>query len=270
MTQQSYLTVSVHTLGRFMKLWVWAGILLVIVILCIFSDPVPQDPLYHHFVDQRMLLGTPHALNVLSNIAYLLVGILGCTLIGKRRDSVKGINMLYFVFFIGVLLTGFGSAYYHWSPDNTRLVWDRLPMTIGFMSLICIVVSERCSLSLGLTLFPWLLALGILCVVYWAWLDDLRPYYVVQYGMMLLLPILIWRFKGPGTFWLWLIISLYFIAKLLELWDLQVFNWSEGIISGHTLKHLVSAVGVMMVVIKIHTIKSHSKYEFTTKNIYKI
>jgi len=158
--------------------------------------------------------------------------------------------MMYLVFFVGVFLTGFGSAYYHWSPDNTRLVWDRLPMTVGFMTFLCIVVSERYSKSLGFTLFPWLLTLGIFSVIYWIWEDDLRPYYIVQYGMMMILPMLIWRFNGPGTHWLWLTICLYFIAKFLELLDFQIFNWSAGIVSGHTLKHLAAAAGILMVAIK--------------------
>jgi hypothetical protein len=39
----------------------------------------------------------------------------------------------YFIAFVGLLLTAFGSSYYHLVPSNARLVWDRLPMTIVFM-----------------------------------------------------------------------------------------------------------------------------------------
>ena len=30
------------------------------------------------------------------------------------------------VFFAGILLTAFGSSFYHLAPDNERLFWDRL------------------------------------------------------------------------------------------------------------------------------------------------
>ena len=43
---------------------------------------------------------------------------------------------------MGVGLVAVGSSYYHWRPNNARLVWDRLPMTVGFMSLIAVVLSE--------------------------------------------------------------------------------------------------------------------------------
>lgn len=39
------------------------------------------------------------------------------------------------VLFAGVLLTSAGSTWYHLAPTNDSLVWDRLPMTLGFMGL---------------------------------------------------------------------------------------------------------------------------------------
>ena len=36
------------------------------------------------------------------------------------------------VLFLGILLTGFGSAYYHLEPNDQTLFWDRLPMAISF------------------------------------------------------------------------------------------------------------------------------------------
>ena len=46
---------------------------------------------------------------------------------------------------LGVLLTGFGSGYYHWSPSNETLVWDRLPMTLTFLPMTALLlgVSKR-------------------------------------------------------------------------------------------------------------------------------
>jgi hypothetical protein len=38
------------------------------------------------------------------------------------------------VLFAGVTLSSLGSSYFHLAPDNARLMWDRLPMTIAFIS----------------------------------------------------------------------------------------------------------------------------------------
>ena len=39
--------------------------------------PFPQDPQYHNFADQRPLLGVAHALNVLSNLPFVVFGVCG-------------------------------------------------------------------------------------------------------------------------------------------------------------------------------------------------
>jgi hypothetical protein len=95
----------------------------------------------------------------------------------------------------GILLTAFGSAYYHWAPDNARLVWDRLPMTIAFMGVVSAMIAERISIRLGLWLVPLLLVIGISSVVQWHLSEmrgdgDLRFYAAVQvYGV--LVPLLV-------------------------------------------------------------------------------
>ena len=34
----------------------------------------------------------------------------------------------YYIFFTDILLVAFGSAWYHYNPNNTSLVWDRQAM----------------------------------------------------------------------------------------------------------------------------------------------
>jgi hypothetical protein len=102
-------------------------------------SPIPQSLDYHRFADRRTLLGIPNCFNVLSNVIFLVVGVLGLRFL-FRGDGASAANSFtyrserwpYVVFFLGVTLTAFGSAYYHLAPENSRLVWDRLPMAIGF------------------------------------------------------------------------------------------------------------------------------------------
>jgi hypothetical protein len=53
---------------------------------------------------------------------------------------------------LGIFLTGFGSSYYHWNPNNDTLFWDRLPMTLCFMAILAIVVEERVNARFGAVL----------------------------------------------------------------------------------------------------------------------
>src|SRR5213078_1427388 len=100
-------------------------------------DRIPQSTEYHRFADQRTLLGIPHALNVLSNVPFLLVGVAGLLYLTTPEARRAGgtvdepiIRVAYLCLFAGVGLTAFGSTYYHLDPTNKTLVWDRLPMTV--------------------------------------------------------------------------------------------------------------------------------------------
>jgi hypothetical protein len=152
------------------------------------------------------------------------------------------------VLFAGVGLTGIGSAYYHWAPDNATLFWDRLPMTIAFMAILSSVIAERIDLKAGLRLLWPLLAIGALSTLYWhagesRGVGDLRPYALVQFGTMVAIPLILWLFppRYTGTADMVRVIAWYGLAKVFEHFDHGFFQLTG--ISGHTLKHLASAVG---------------------------
>jgi hypothetical protein len=219
----------------------------------VFSPPVPQNPAYHDFADQRTLFGVPHCLNVVSNALFLLVGVLGLAFLGSRAARRPGGPLRrpeerwpFAVFFLGVALTSVGSAYYHLDPTNERLLWDRLPMAVSFMALFAAVIAERIRLGLGLRLLPALVAAGLASVLYWYWTEqrgrgDLRPYYLVQYGTTLALATLLLfpaRYTGSGH--LFGALLLYVAAKFFEApLDAPIFALG-GWVSGHTLKHLAA------------------------------
>jgi hypothetical protein len=113
---------------------------------------IPQDQGYHQFADQRTILGIPNFWNVVSNFAFLAVGAAG---LRKFRD-----NSATVVFFLGVFLTGIGSYYYHWAPNDDTLFWDRLPMTLGFSAILALAVEERLSAKIGANLLWPALASG--------------------------------------------------------------------------------------------------------------
>lgn len=209
--------------------------------------PIPQHPGYHDFADQRTLWAVPHALNVLSNLPFVLVGIAGLLACRRRSDE----RDLYAVFFAGIVLTGFGSAWYHLAPDHERLVWDRLPMTLGFMGLLAATIGERVSLAWARRLLAPLLGVGLASVLWWIrgerlGAGDLRPYVLVQFLSLIVIASLLAlyprRYSHPHLLWLGL--AAYALAKLCETLDAEIFAASAGLVSGHTIKHLVAAVGL--------------------------
>ena len=211
------------------------------------TNPLAQDPAYHLFADERMFLGISNFWNVASNLPFAIVGVWGFVFAGRHvKDPLR---TPWHVFFIGIFLTAFGSAYYHLRPDNDSLAWDRLTMTFGFMSFVAIVVGEYLSVDWGKRLLLPLLAVGAASVFYWLHTEhlgagDLRPYALVQFLPMILVPaiILISRDRsnlGPYIAWM---IAFYAAAKVLEYFDAGVFSIGE-MMSGHALKHVFAALG---------------------------
>jgi hypothetical protein len=207
-------------------------------------------PSYHHFADQRCFLGIPNFGDVASNVAFFLAGLWGLVFLTRKSSDEKFVHTRerwpYFLVFLGLVLTAFGSAYYHLAPDNTRLVWDRLPMTIVFMPLVAAVIAERVNFELGMWLLPILTAIGVGSVIQWHstvehGAGDLRFYAAVQvYALLALVAALLLPSRYTRSADLVWVIAFYVIAKVAETADKQIFSLGH-IMSGHTIKHLSAA-----------------------------
>lgn len=219
--------------------------------------PIPQPLFYHHFADQRNWFAIPNAWNVLSNLPFALVGIGGLGVLfssGKAHFIDARERLLWSGFSIGLILTSLGSSYYHLAPDNMRLVWDRLPMTVVFMSYVAALIGERISISLGLWLWPLLLALGFYSVFLWHASElrgagDLRFYAALQVFTLLVTLLMLFTpspYTRQGD--LAIILVLFVLARVFEWFDHPLFALTHGLISGHTLKHLVAAVACAWVI----------------------
>ncbi len=233
------------------------GILFAVAAVCFIGTfmvpPVAQDLAYHDFADKRGWLGIPNFGDVTGNLAFAVVGIWGISATFQKRAGLSAADFkLWLLLFIGVFLVAFGSGYYHLAPDNHTLVWDRLPMTVAFMSLFSIVIRERVSETWGVRLFPFFLAAGLFSVWYWNYTEaleqgDLRPYALVQFFpiVAILLMIALFPAREPrATRYLFLTLGWYVVAKLLEHFDPEVFHLLGDTVSGHTIKHIAAAVGV--------------------------
>ncbi|HEU4367388.1 MAG TPA: alkaline phytoceramidase [Methylomirabilota bacterium] len=209
--------------------------------------PIRQDLAYHHFADQRAILFVPHGLNVLSNVGFLLAG--AWALVRVARAALPGWERVAgLVFATGLILTGLGSAWYHAAPGNATLVWDRLPLSALFPTVFAVVIGDRVSPAASRVLLAPLALGAVASVVWWQQTDDLRPYALAQFLPMLLIPLMLALLPGhrPAGFLL-AGIALYAVGKGAEVADRGVFLLG-GLVSGHTLKHLLAAAAAALIV----------------------
>ena len=244
------------------------GLLLVltlVVALVLFLLPrIPQPQAYHLFADQRSFLGIRNFANVVSNLPFAVIGLWGLVFLLRSNSDPLPEHFLnqrerwpYLFVFLGLLLTAFGSSYYHLDPNNARLVWDRLPMTIAFMSMVAAVIVERISLRLGLWLLPLLLLVGLGSVLQWYVSEirgagDLRFYAAVQvYSALVLLVALLFPRRYTRGSDLAVVVGFYALAKALEILDRSIFA-AGHVVSGHTLKHLAAAAAGYCILRMVH------------------
>lgn len=235
------------------------------IMVLFFCKPIPQDQNFHHFADICSMFSVANFCNVISNLVFLVIGI---TALQKLRSNklavITQIKAAYYIFFTGILLVAFGLAWYHYNPNNTTPVWDRLPMTIAFMSLLSIGLAEFVSITAGrIGLMPFLVT-GIFSIAWWQYGElhhtgDLRLYALVQFLPILLLVLLF--LSGHflyNTKWGYLtLFSAYVLAKLAEHFDAGIYKLTSGLMAGHLLKHILTAIGLWLFEVYLQKRKSY-------------
>lgn len=217
------------------------GILVALIaVAMLIHGPILQPARYHNFADVSVWLGIAHAADVLSNLPFAIVGIWA---LWRRRAGAA-----WTAFDAALVLTAIGSAYYHASPDDARLVWDRLPIALACGALLAAVHSDM----RGRAEMPTLAALctaGVASVVWWRVTGDLRPYLLLQGAPLLLVPFWQWQGAAPRRTRVMFGIAIagYVAAKVCEGFDHQILA-AATVVSGHTLKHLLAAMAAVMIV----------------------
>lgn len=229
--------------------WLLLVLCLAMALAFALYSPIAQFERYHNFADQRGWSWLPHAADVLSNLGFAVVGVLGLRLIWSRSEQqladmgLQSSWLGYSVFFIALTLTAAGSSWYHLQPDNARLVWDRLPIVLACAGLVDAVLSEQLGRITMHVLRSLLMLLAPLSVLWWSASGDLAPYLFLQLLPLLLIPVvlLLYRARRSDVIGYGLAITAYAVAKVLELSDQPVFELL-GVVSGHTLKHVFAAL----------------------------
>lgn len=214
-----------------------------------------QSVHYHQFADARGWLGLPNAANVLSNLLFLLFGLYGWALLARVRAAMGRVELAgATVFFGGLLLTAAASSIYHWQPVDATLALDRSAMAAAFAGLLALATAGRVGSRAAVMLGVALLAAGPVSV--WIWLEsgNLLPWALVQGGGMLLLVALALKSPLAGALavrWGW-VVGIYAVAKVLEIADQAVFDFTGAALSGHSAKHVVAAFSALPVIFALN------------------
>ena len=212
---------------------------------------LPGQPLNppHPFADHRSLWGLPHALDVLSNLPFAVVGLWGMARsrqVPLTTAARASLNLLWW----GMVLTGVGSACYHWAPSATSLVADRMGMAIGFAGMLSLPLAANLPDAHHRKAWVGLCVAGLWSAVLPWSQDNVAPWLVLQLGGMAWLTLVAMRPAKPrhglpvsyGG-----VVLFYGLAKLLELHDADVWHWSGHWVAGHSLKHLMASAAVLPV-----------------------
>ena len=221
--------------------------------------PFAQPLSYHDFADKRSLFYISNFSDVMSNLAFIIVGYLGIKTIYQPTPSqcvlTPEAKWAYLMGFIATLLTGLGSASYHLHPDNYTLFWDRIPIGILLMSFFAAIFIERVNRMIGFYLLLPLILLAILCTLQWELSElwgqgDMRLYIWSQGYPLLMILFILFFFPSPyvRNHYLTICFILFGLAKIAEGFDKIIYHFTSGTISGHTLKHLLAAIAVYSLV----------------------
>ncbi len=227
---------------------------MVSAVVLYFLDPIAQDLAYHKFSDCRPFFGINHFMDVISNLPFILIGFMGIRLANEAyRKKTMLFFLMTFVLFVGVFFTGIGSAFYHYDPTNFSLIFDRLPMTLVFTPFFATIVYDYVDRKIGSLVFYSFMLLGIYSIFYWYYTEiigvgDLRLYAFVQFFPIVTVPLILLFYKNERLYTskIWMVVGTYTLAKFFEHFDVQIFEFS-GFISGHTIKHLFSALAVYFI-----------------------
>ncbi|TFB10500.1 hypothetical protein E3V55_05775 [Candidatus Marinimicrobia bacterium MT.SAG.3] len=239
--------IKLKELDEQKKLIILLSLFAVSLIAMMLFGKIEQPQSYHNFADNRTFFGIPNFFNTVSNLLFFFVGMTGSWFVYKNVRMEARYSWL--TLFAGVTLVSFGSGYYHLNPNDSTLVWDRLPINIGFMGLFSAVLTEFINPKLEkYTLIPAVI-LGVLSVLYWHYMGDLRFYIWLQAVTLLAITAVLFMYEGRFTLrrYLLYVLGSYTLSKFTEFSDRTIYSATNNLLSGHTLKHTLAALAVFYI-----------------------
>ncbi len=226
------------------------------VILVATMHPVVRGAGFHVYADQRATLGIPHVGDVLSNLPFVAVGIVG---LARARDVTGLPRAVVAAFFAAVLGIGLGSGVYHLVPSDGTLFFDWLPIAMTVSLMVALLVHDRIDPRLGWLATAVLPAAALASVAWWWWTVDARWYGLVQLTCIALVPVILLLYPRGRLDRRWLAagVGCFVLARLVHTRDHQLLD-ATGLLSGHAVKHLFAAAATWCVLRSLPRPRVHS------------
>jgi hypothetical protein len=205
--------------------------------------PIVRTPTFHHYADARTWLGIPHAGDVLSNAAFIVVAVLAALRLRAGR-SADGFAWLACA---GVAGIGIGSGSYHVAPSDALLALDWAPIVLALAWITAAVVADRHGRRAGVIALVVGTSAALVAVAIWylgggtTGGGDMTAYVTVQLlGVALPLAVAL---SAPGRIparHLAVALAGFLLARLFATRDASLLD-AIGV-SGHSLKHVAAAL----------------------------
>jgi len=192
---------------------------------------------YHNFADKRRLVGLPNAMNVLSNL-FIIIPVI--YLLKHKTENITNNNLLI----IHITLLSLASAYYHYNPTDKSIFWDILMIATLSIIVLNIINEYKCGILFYI--------LGILSVVYWKQTGDIRLYLLILIGVPIIFFLKYYDNEEEDDNDvkknLYIILFFTVLYRFVEYYDHQIYNFTNKMISGHTLKHIFAGLSILYIV----------------------
>ena len=210
--------------------------------LPVIREPATRDQL----ADLTSFWGIPNTVNVLSSLAWFIVGIYGFL---KRPRFRLGWQILMglITFLVSTIALGTSSIFYHWTIHNYALLGIRMSSAVGLLGGITFAL-----LSVQLNVknrwaIPWYLFLqgiAVASTLYHFYMDDLSFYIMLNFFPLIVLLLSIIRLQQQerskdlsyGLFF-------YVLSQLIVLYSHDIYQGTSQWVHGHTLTHVLAATG---------------------------
>ncbi len=217
-------------------------------IVAVMAPAVERGAGFHAYADRRSWFGIPHAGDVLSNLPFVVVGVVGLRRAFAAQPLPRSLVALVFAAIAGV---GFGSGAYHADPSDATLALDWAPIVLALGWLAALVVADRVDRRAGVAAALGLPALALSSVAVWSagggtaggdmrWYVAVQATLVVVVALGAMVPAAAGTTAALGRGWVLAGVAAFVAARGLASRDDALL---EAIgLSGHSLKHL--ALGV--------------------------
>jgi hypothetical protein len=182
------------------------------------------DPYYHNFADKNKYT------DILTNLPIFIAGLYILSLKNKKLN----------IFGFHVLLLSIASSYYHINPNNDTILMDLLSISLISSLLIIYLLKIK---NINLQAFIYLSAIGT--IFYWKHTKNLLPYSI--YWLIATVLLLYTYYNTKYRYKSFLIVGLIIIIRMVEIYDKQIYKYTNNLLSGHSLKHILAGIGVYLI-----------------------